>query len=230
MDFSPRALALIVLGGVAAFGVVASRQPAATSHAPAPGSARYELNAGGPSGTLELTPPLRDAGLTFAPQVAAGDRQLVLRAIADARPEARRFLELVDGLVDVSVGQPGEGSAGRTWVGGTRYPMMLDLHGAWQHNAQRGVDRLVLHELGHVIDDALLSDRFMAPLVAAVPIGWGCEQGVTGSCASPQERFAESFAKWATGDIGIDVLLGYSIPPPSPSLEAWGRPLAAWNG
>src|SRR6185436_4441827 len=150
MEFSPRALALIVLGGVAAFSVVARSQPAVPG-APAPGSARYELKAGGPAGTIELTPQLRDAGLTFSPQVTAGDRQLVLRAIADARPEARRLVALVDGLVDVSVGEPGQGAAGRTWVGRTRYPMMLDLHGAWERNAQRGVDRLVLHELGHVI-------------------------------------------------------------------------------
>jgi hypothetical protein len=229
MEFSPRALALIVLGGLAAFGLVVRSQPAAP-RPPAPGSARYELKAGGPSGSLRLTPELRDAGLSFSPQVSAGDRQLVLSAIADARPEARRLIALVDGLVDVSVGEPGEGAAGRTWVGGPRYPMLLDLHGAWQRAAQRGVDRLVLHELGHVVDDALLTDAFVAPLVAAVPKGWGCDDGVTGSCAAPQERFAESFAKWATGDVGIDVLIGYSIPPPSPSLEAWGRPLAAWNG
>ena len=87
-----------------------------------------------------------------------------------------------------------------------------------------------MHELAHVIDDALLTDDFVRPLVDAVPAGWGCEQGTSGACTSGEERFAESFAKWATGDIGIDVQLGYAVPPPEPSLESWGRPLAAWTG
>ena len=48
--------------------------------------------------------------------------------------------------------------------------------------------------------------------------------------AEVQMQVAESFAKWATGDIGVDVNLGYAIPPPEPSLGSWGRPLAEWNG
>ena len=39
------------------------------------------------------------------------------------------------------------------------------------------------------------------------------------------ERFAESFAKWATGDIGVDLYLGYKVPPPD-DLAGWGAPLA----
>jgi hypothetical protein len=59
-------------------------------------------------------------------------------------------------------------------------------------------------------------------LDATVPRGWPAAGPSSGSSASPQERFAESFAKWATGDIGVDLYLGYAVPPPP--LD-WGTPL-----
>jgi hypothetical protein len=37
---------------------------------------------------------------------------------------------------------------------------------------------------------------------------------------------AESFAKWALGDIGINLEIGYKVPPPSAPLDVWGAPLA----
>ena len=37
------------------------------------------------------------------------------------------------------------------------------------------------------------------------------------------KRFAESFAKWAVGDIGLDLNVGYKVMPPEPSLSAWTR-------
>lgn len=49
---------------------------------------------------------------------------------------------------------------------------------------------------------------------------------MTGGCASREERFAETFAKWATNDIGLNLYIGYKVPPPA-SLDAWGTPLAA---
>ena len=63
-------------------------------------------------------------------------------------------------------------------------------------------------------------------LQAGIPTGYGCDQGVSGACANGHERFAESFAKWATGDIGVDLGTGYKVPPPGPTLDAWGVPLA----
>ena len=65
----------------------------------------------------------------------------------------------------------------------------------------------------------------MARLEAGIPAGYGCDQGIAGACAAPSERFAESFAKWATGDIGVDLYIGYKVPPPGPTLDAWGAPL-----
>jgi hypothetical protein len=197
-----------------------------------PGGARYRLDAAAArrDGAAVLDARRQAAGFGFAPATAPADREAFLAAVAGARPEARRLVGLVDGLVDVRVGPAGAGRVGTTVVGGDRYPMTVDLAQAWRRSGRRGVDRLVLHELGHVVDHALLPDALTAPLVAAVPAGWGCADGRTGACTEPEERFAESFAKWAVRDIGVDLDLGYAIPPPEPSLEAWGRPLAAWRG
>ena len=56
--------------------------------------------------------------------------------------------------------------------------------------------------------------------------GYGCDEGVSGACADEAERFAESFAKWALGDIGVNLEIGYKVPPPSAPLDVWGAPLA----
>ncbi len=230
MDVTPRTvIAVLAIAGAVVFALSQRAQTAALNGAP-PGGARYRVGSGGGNGTLELKGGLRDGSFTFAPQVVPADRELILGAVASSRPEARRLVGLVDGLVDISVGSAGDGVAGKTMTGGTRFPMILDLAATWQRGTHRAVNRLVMHELAHVIDEALLTDEFVRPLVDAVPTGWGCDQGNSGACAAPQERFAESFAKWATGDIGVDVNLGYAIPPPAPSLESWGRPLAEWNG
>ena len=39
-------------------------------------------------------------------------------------------------------------------------------------------------------------------------------------------RVTESFAKWALGDIGVNLEIGYKVPPPSAPLDVWGAPLA----
>lgn len=230
MEVTPRTvIAVLAIAGAVVFTLSQRAQTAALNGAP-PEGARYRVGSGGGNGTLELKTGVRDGGFTFAPQVFPADRELILKAVASSRPEARRLVGLVDGLVNISVGSAGNGAAGKTMTGGTRYLVILDLAATWQRGTQRAVNRLVMHELAHVIDEALLTDAFVRPLVEAVPVGWGCDQGNSGACAAPEERFAESFAKWATGDIGVDVYLGYAIPPPEPSLESWGRSLAEWSG
>jgi len=52
------------------------------------------------------------------------------------------------------------------------------------------------------------------------------DRGIRDHCANRQERFAETFAKWALGDIGVNLDIGYKVPPPSAPLETWGQPLA----
>ena len=176
-----------------------------------------------------ITPGERAATFTFAPDVSAYDRQAVLTAVSHARPEARRLLDAVDGLVTIEVGPTPAQAVGVTRSDGDRFDVLLNLGEAARASAQRGIDRLVLHELGHVVDFALVPDDVVAALDAQVPTRYGCAGGVGGACTNPAEVFAESFAKWATGDIGVNLNLGYAVPPPA-DLEAWGRPLMRLPG
>lgn len=176
-----------------------------------------------------ITAAERAATFSFAPTVSPYDRQVVLGAVARARPDARRLVAAVDGLVDLSVAPAGDGAVGTTQRIGSRFDVVLNLGAAARAGGQRAIDRLVLHELGHVVDGALVPDALRGQLVAQVPHGYGCTDGVTGACAAPVEIFAESFAKWATGDIGVNLNLGYEVPPPG-DLDRWGAPLARLAG
>jgi hypothetical protein len=179
------------------------------------------------SGPPPITAQQRAQGLHFDAGVAPADRQAVLAAIAAARPAARALVDDVDGLVDVSVGPSGGHSVGLTQqVGDAHYHVTLDLATVAARYGQRGIARLVLHELGHVVDFALVPDSLMAVLDAGVPAGLGCEEGVLGGCADREERFAETFAKWALDDIGVNLNIGYKVPPPRLPLAQWGAPLA----
>ena len=164
---------------------------------------------------------------TFAAAAAPADRQAFLVAIASARPEARALIDRIDGLVDVRIGPTGQNAIGLAAGSAAGWTVTVDLGPVAARNGPRGIERVVLHELGHVVDHTLVDPALAARLDAGIPAGWGCDQGSSGACANRSERFAESFAKWATGDIGLDLYVGYKVPPPAPSLDAWGAPLAA---
>jgi hypothetical protein len=219
------ALGLLGAALVLVFAGARGAAPAADSA----GYARYRIDAA--TAKRDRVPVLpgrvRAATFRFAPGTAAADRDAVLAAIARARPEARRLIGLVDGIVDVRVGPTGQPGAIGLMQPGERYAVTVDLGLVARAFGQRGIDRDVLHELGHVIDFALVPDATMTALQAGIPTGYGCDQGHSGACANAHERFAESFAKWATGDIGVDLGEGYKVPPPGPTLDAWGAPLAA---
>jgi hypothetical protein len=183
--------------------------------------------ASGASGVRDVTSAERAATLTFAPGTNDYDKQAVLTAISHARPEARRLLDIVDGLTDVEIGLTPPGVVGEAMSDGNRYRVVFNLGLVARRGGQRGIDRVVLHELGHIVDFALVPDAIRDQMDATVPKGFGCEDGVTGACTAPEEVFADSFAKWATGDIGVGLsLAGYRIPPPS-DLATWGEPLNA---
>jgi hypothetical protein len=111
---------------------------------------------------------------------------------------------------------------------GGRYAIALDLARVQRLYGERGVDRVVLHELGHAIDAAIVPKELDAALDAQMPTGYACPAGErTSACAPRAERFAETFAKWATGDIGVNLNVGYAVAPPVVPLERWGEPLAA---
>ncbi len=181
-----------------------------------------------------LTPQVRAAGLNFDPSVAPADRELILRDIALARPEARRLIGLVDGLVTISVGDAN--NAGADAIGYTQplpngFNVRLNLAAVYQTEGERGTQRLVLHELGHVVDMVLVKPDLAAKLDAPIPAGYGCEAGAQSpiGCAPREERFAETFSKWCTGDIGVNLPIGYKVAPP-PSLDDWGTQLVSGIG
>jgi hypothetical protein len=171
----------------------------------------------------------RAATFTFDPAVAPADRAAFLIAVSHARPEAQALIGVVDGLVDVHIGVTDAGTVGITQSVGDRYGVSVNLGLVSRRYGQRGIDRDVLHELGHVVDFALVPPALDAQLDTAIPRGYGCDDSNSGGCAQTVERFAESFAKWATGDIGVDLYLGYKVPPPD-DLAAWGTPLAKLAG
>ena len=178
-----------------------------------------------------LTQKVRDAGLTFGPTVAPADRELILRDIALARPEARRLIALVDGLVTVSVGDASSGGAdaiGYTQGTANGFDMRLNLAAVYQAEGERGTQRLVLHELGHVVDAVLVKHGLAAKLDAPIPAGYGCDPMASSpiGCAPREERFAETFSKWCTGDIGVNLPIGYKVAPPL-SLDEWGAQLVS---
>jgi hypothetical protein len=178
----------------------------------------------------QLTSEVRSAGLRFDAAVTANDRALVLREIATARPEAQRLIGVVDGLVTVHVGYAGQGgdhAVGFTQGTQNGFEMTLDLAGVWGQEGERGVQRLILHELGHVVDFTLVKPALATSLDALIPRGYDCDPGQpTSGCAVREERFAETFAKWCTGDIGFNLPLGYKVQPPD-SLEGWGAQLVS---
>lgn len=175
--------------------------------------------------------PDRTGALRFDAAVPAADRTLVLGALARARPDARALVERQLGAVTVSVGSPEAGVAGLTHLENERFTVTLDLPLVHRALGTRGTDRLVMHEFGHVVDFALTPPALDSRLDAMIPRGYGCDDGLTGACAERRERFAESFSKWATGDIGAQagLVLGYKVPPPY-ELEGWGRTLLAGAG
>ena len=70
------------------------------------------------------------------------------------------------------------GAIGLTEDGASGYRVTVDLGLVVQRFGARGVDRTVLHELGHVVDHALLTDDVAAALDAGIPPGGGATTGL----------------------------------------------------
>jgi hypothetical protein len=172
--------------------------------------------------TVDITGEARAAGMTFAADVTDGDRAWILEAVARARPEAARLIAEVDGLVVV-----GTYAAAGSTLGVTRgheRGFTVDLNVA-SLNGERVADRatVVLHELGHVIDFALIPGETNTQLDGLIPRGGPCGEAI--DCDKIEERFADTFAKWALSGAVSELGAGYGIPAPA-SLEDWGAPLA----
>jgi hypothetical protein len=172
-----------------------------------------------------VSPEVRARGLTFAPEVAAADREWIEAALAQARPEAKSLIDDVDGMVTITT----PSVKGASWVG------MVQQTGAQAYQIQfnlayldrdRKQDRnpAVLHEFGHVVDFVLTPPALRDELAASLPPVGSCVKATHGDCTAPAERFADTFAKWALRGAVSTVGAGYSVPMPA-SIEDWGAPL-----
>jgi hypothetical protein len=178
------------------------------------------------TGGNEISAETRAATLRFAPDVAPRDRAWVLAAVRRARPEAQRLIAEIDGLVEVRTDLPRGEAIGLAQMTLDEAVVSFDVRTL---NGERALDRdvVVLHELGHVIDFQLVSDELVEQLDQQIPRVGSCGDSAllpTGACTSVDERFADTFAKWALrGRISL-AGSGYGIPAPA-SIEDWGAPL-----
>jgi hypothetical protein len=178
---------------------------------------------------VEVTPEMRREGLRFGPEVTQADREWILAAIAAARPEARRLIDEVDGLLEIHTqsGPIAVDGGGRV-IGMTTsrqggFEILLDV-ASLAGNGSYDRDVVVLHELGHVVDHALVPATLAERLDAGIP-GGVCESStqLTGNCAEPAERFADTFARWALRNAVSAAAPGYGVQAPLP--DEWGAPL-----
>jgi hypothetical protein len=178
------------------------------------------------TGGNQLSSETRAATLRFAPEVTPRDKAWILAAIGRARPEAQRLIAEIDGLVEVRTDLPQGEAIGLAQMTMDQAVVSFD---ARTLNGERAMDRevVVLHELGHVIDFQLVSDELVQELDGQIPRVGDCGASAllpTGACTAIEERFADTFAKWALrGRISL-AGSGYGIPAPA-SIEDWGAPL-----
>jgi hypothetical protein len=180
--------------------------------------------------TPRITTAERDATARYSPSVPVADRAWIEAAVASARPEAQRLIAEVDGLVEYQVhrGDPVGVTRSRISPAGASFAISFDVASL---DGERRQDRAVtvLHEYGHAIDLALVPQKTNDALEAGIPRSGPCGNyggTLTGSCAEPAERFADTFAKWALRGSVSAAGAGYGVASP-PSLEDWGAPLAA---
>ena len=173
-----------------------------------------------------LDPQLRSATFTFDASVTAPDREWIEAAVAKTRPEARQLIDDVDGMVTISAfNQPGASAVGIAEKLGP-HAFSVRFNVAYL-DGERKADRdvAVVHELGHVIDFALMKPEVRNQLAAQLPPSGTCFTAETGDCTAPEERFADTFAKWALRGAVSAAGAGYGTLAPA-SLESWGAPLA----
>ena len=180
---------------------------------------------GGDTGA-PVSAEVRAATLRFAPEVTEKDRTWILAAIDQTRPEARQLIDDVDGMVTITTWRNARDGAAGYMTTNTPGVYTVSLNIGYL-NADRKIDRekTVLHELGHVVDHALVPPELRNRLAAALPSIGSCVDEDTGDCTAPEERFADTFAKWALrGAVSINGA-GYGVATPA-SLEDWGAPLS----
>lgn len=158
----------------------------------------------------------------FRKSMNARLRKVVKDAVASANPRARRLIAQVDGLVTIEAA----GGGGLSFAG--------DMQIIYQrgHLLAPRLERrmIVLHEIGHTIDAAMVDPGTRRRVDRLVPRGGRCRPrnplDASGACAPRAERFADTFAKWALGSKLQGINAGYRVRAPR-SLAGWGRALMA---
>jgi hypothetical protein len=173
-----------------------------------------------------ITPSVKRQHLTFDASVTPRDREWIEEALAQARPEAKQLIDDVDGMVTIKTWYgPDDQAVGLTQqTGESSYTVSFNLS---YLDGPRKIDRptVALHEFGHVIDFGLMPDGMDRTLAGELPSTGACITAESGDCSAPEERFADTFAKWALRGAVSAVGSGYSLATPA-SLEDWGAPLA----
>jgi hypothetical protein len=186
-----------------------------------------ELRADADSGR-PLSDAARARGLQVDAAVPADVRGWVQAAVERTRPEARRLIDVIDGQVTLRV-HPSDGvAAGFVQPTAEGFVLSLDADGLRSFDDEIR-DHVIVHELGHVVDLALVPAALNDELDRAVPRLGGCTGEVEDAgCAPAEERFADTFAKWALDDpvvLSGVMSVGYRVAPPA-NLALWGEPLA----
>lgn len=135
------------------------------------------------------------------------------RTARDALRKVAPYLTIQRGAIEDAAGgnsasiELGAGAAPRFVVAYGPFTLLRGGYGA----------HMVLHELGHVVDNALLDDDERDALTGAwltAPAWVDCYPQPTGSssrCVPWTEIFAEQFAFYGTGD--LDMRTTYNVPP-----------------
>src|SRR3954452_16618904 len=220
----PARLRVLLLAGLVVVAIAA-----AVARAAAPSAS----DVGGPlltrdGDTVEISGAARAAGLHFAPGVAPADRAWIMGAISRARPEAARLIAEVDGLVEWRTDlHDRAGALGLTRSGPDGIVVAFDLT-RLDGPAALQRDTVVLHELGHVVDFAIVPRAGRARLDAPIPTAGPCASpgDTIGACARPEERFADTFAKWALRG-AVSAAGARQVSAAAASLRGWRAPLRA---
>jgi len=178
----------------------------------------------GSPGAVGVPAAAREQGLRFAPGVPFEHQVGVTAAIRGANPTAQRLIDQVDGLVEVEL-HVDQDALGITRGRGHDVTVTLD-PAAIALGPPGTYELVVLHEFGHVIDHVLLDARLERELDAGIPRSGPCPDPdeVRGPCAATEERFADTFAKWALSRPEGVAGVGYDVEVP-PVLGAWALPL-----
>jgi hypothetical protein len=153
----------------------------------------------------------------------------VLRAVRHANRPVRRLLDQVDGLTAIRAAPAGAGVAGETGPdpSGAGSGYLVTIADASFKLPRRAFELAVLHELGHVVQMAGLDKTQYRAADHAIPRRGRCMRSRrravvrTRACARPDERIADTFAKWAL-DTRTMTGVGYGVPAPR-SFRSFAR-------